>query len=260
LGFFLKIQEVWDFKYLIRSFAISDLKSRYRNSALGFAWTIIEPLLMLTILYLVFTHVMKFEIENYPLYLLLGIILWNNFSRGTSMGMASISNRASIIKNVYFPKEVLPLSSAITSFLMLCFEFLIFIVFLGVFQFVPSLTVLYLIPLVGLLFLLILGISFFLSVLNVKLKDLQFIWTIILQAGFFVSPIIYRLDMFPQEVQRILLINPVAQILDMAYGFTLEGSLPLVEDVLYTVIVVFSILCFGYLVFRKYQRTIVEVI
>ena len=213
---------------------------------------------MLTILFLVFTHVMKFEIENYPLYLLLGIILWNNFSRGTSMGMNSILNRSSILKNIYLPKEVLPASSVLTSFIMLVFEFMIFVIFLIIFNFNPGFTGLYLLPICGLLLLLGLGVSFPLSILRVKFKDLDYIWTIILHAGFFASPIIYRLDMFPDDVQRILLINPVAQILNMSYLVTLEKTIPKTADILYTILVVLSILGIGYLIFHYKQKNIVE--
>ena len=254
----MSFKDILEYKHIIRSFAIYDLKSRYRNSVLGFAWTIVEPLLMLTILFLVFTHIMKFEIENYPLYLLLGIILWNNFSRGTTMGMNSILNRGTILKNVYLPKEVLPISSIITSFIMLIFEFMIFGIFLIIFNFNPGLTSLYLIPICGLLLLLGLGISFPLSVLRVKFKDLEYIWTIIIHAGFFVSPIIYRLDMFPDDVQKILLINPVAQILNMSYLVTLERTIPKTADIMYTVLVILSIIGIGYLIFYHKQKNIVE--
>jgi len=184
---------------------------------------------------------MRFEIENYPLYLLLGIILWNNFSRGTTMGMNSILNRGSILKNVYLPKEVLPTSSVLTAFFMLIFEFMIFGIFLIIFNFNPGFTGLYLIPICGLLFLLGLGVSFFLSILRVKYKDIEYIWTIIIQAGFFLSPIIYRLDMFPEDVQKILLINPVAQILDMSHLVILERTIPQTSDILHTVFVILSI-------------------
>jgi len=213
---------------------------------------------MLTVLFLVFTHVMRFEIENYPLYLLLGIILWNNFSRGTTMGMNSILNRGSILKNVYLPKEVLPISAVLTSFIMLVFEFMIFVLFLIIFNFNPGFTGLYLIPIAGLLFLLGLGVSFPLSVLRVKYKDLEYIWTIVIHAGFFASPIIYRLDMFPEDVQKILLINPVAQILNMSHLVTLEKTIPKTADILYTVLVVLFILGIGYLVFNRKQKNIVE--
>lgn len=247
-------------KHLIKLFAITDLKSRYRNSFLGFAWTIIEPLLILSILFLVFTHIMKLQIENYPLHLLLGIILWNGFARGTNMGIACITNRTSIIKNIYFPREILPLSSTITSLLMFCFEFLIFVIFLAVFKFVPTLSILYLVPIVFLYFFLILGISFPLSVLSVKFKDMQYIWTIILQAGFFISPIIYQLDMFPNPIKQILLLSPVAQIINMSYDVTLLNSLPPLGDVVYTILISLAIFIIGYIIFIRLQKNIVEVI
>jgi len=215
---------------------------------------------MLTILFFVFTTIMKFEIENYPLYLLLGIILWNAFARGTSAGMSSILNRAGIIKNVYFPREVLPFSSTVTSFMMLGFEFIVFGFFVVVFGFMPATTIFLLIPIVALYFVLVLGVSFALSVLNVKFKDMHPIWTIILQAGFFLSPIIYKLEMLPENIQNILYFSPVVQILNMSYSVTLDGTLPAINDVAYTVFIIAAIFGVGYTIFRINRQAIMEMI
>ena len=93
--------ELWKKRSLILNFAIYDLKVRYRNSVLGFSWTFLEPLLMLGILYVIFSNIFKIEIENFPLYLLLGIVMWGMFSRGTDMGLNSIVAREGILKHLY---------------------------------------------------------------------------------------------------------------------------------------------------------------
>ena len=245
-------------KPLIKSFAESDFKARYKTSTLGFIWAIIEPLFVLSILYVVFTNIMKFEVENYQLYLLLGIINWNLFSRGTNMGLGSIINRGHIIKNVYFSRIILPFSTTITAFMFAGIEFAIFGVFLAVFGFLPGYTVIYLIPLMFLMFILILGLSFLFSVLYVRFRDLQYIWSIVIMAGFFVSPIIYQVEMFPENLQKIILISPVAQIMNMSYDVTLKNSIPTVENILYTVLVVAAIFIIGIIVFRNQQKRIVE--
>ena len=132
------ISKIWEKRSLIRTFAINDLVIRYKGSVLGILWSLIEPLLMLVILYVIFTHIFKSDIENYALYLLLGIIMWSFFSRSTTMGINSILNRAGIVKQVYFPREILPISSCITAFIMLGIEFGVFFAFVAAFQFVPS--------------------------------------------------------------------------------------------------------------------------
>src|SRR5574337_565680 len=123
---------LWQKRSLIYNFAITDLKIRYRNSILGFFWTVLEPLLLLGVLYLVFTNIFKSQIEHYGLYLLLGIIMWNTFTRGTEISLNSITSRTGIVTQIYFPREIPAISSTITAFLMMCFEFVVFGIFMVV--------------------------------------------------------------------------------------------------------------------------------
>lgn len=250
--------DFWTKKSLIWDFAISDLKIRYRSSVLGFLWTILEPLLLLTVLYVVFTNVFRAEIELFPLYLLLGIIMWNMVVKGTQLGQNSISSRSGILSNVYIPREMLPISAGLTSLMMLTFELIIFGIFIAVFQFIPPYTIV-LLPLVLILeFILVVGISFGLSVLNVRFKDTQFIWGIILTAGFFLTPIFYKMDMLPEKIQAVLIFNPMVQILNIARDLALYNKLPTIESIAIAVVMVSIIFAIGYGVFRKLSPRIIE--
>lgn len=230
-------QSIWSRRSLIRTFALNDLKKRYRNSALGFLWSILEPLLLLSVLVIVFTNLFKPNaIPHFPLYILLNLTLWQFFTRGTNMGVSSILNRTRVVSKIYFPREILPISSTITSFLMLLFEFLIFLAFVLAFKFVPPLTI-GLLPLpVALEFMLVLGISLALSALNVYYRDIQYIWGVVSYAGFFLSPVFYNLSMFPAGIQSLILLNPMAQILEIAHNATLYGTLPTLANLSYTAI------------------------
>ena len=139
-------EEMWKTKGILFNFAISDLKVRYRNSVLGILWSIIEPLLLLGVLLLVFSTMFKFDIENFPIYLLLGIITWNFFKNGTSIALGSLTNRAAFISQIYFPRAIPGLSAGVTASLMLITELIILSVFMIALNFSPSITVLYLIP------------------------------------------------------------------------------------------------------------------
>jgi len=243
---------------LIFLLALNDVKLRYRNSVLGFVWSFLEPLLMLTVLYLVFTHVIRADIENYPLYLLLGLIIWYMFSRGSTMGMSSLVEKAGIIQKIYFRREIIVLSSTLTAFIMMTFEFAAFVFFLALFEFIPPLTAL-LFPLLLIdLFFLTLGLSLILSVLNVKFRDINFIWQVIIQAGFFLSPIIYRMDMFPENIREILQLNPLVPILETAHNLVLYDILPTPLATTYILLSTATIFIVGYIVFRVYSKNIVE--
>ena len=251
-------EEMWKTKGILFNFAISDLKVRYRNSVLGILWSIIEPLLLLGVLFVVFSTMFKFDIENFPIYLLLGIVSWNFFKNGTSMALSSLSNRAAIITQIYFPRSIPGLSAGITASIMLMTELVILAIFMVALNFSPSIAILYLIPVFLLEFLLILGISLPLSVLNAKFKDVEFIWGVILQAGFFLTPIFYQFDMLPETVRNVLQFSPMVQIVTMAHHVTLYGELPTVNSILYAVFSVLVIVVVGYLIFRKLQGRIVE--
>ena len=251
-------EEMWKTKGILFNFAITDLKLRYKSSVLGVAWTVLEPLLMLAVLFFVFSTMFKNEIEYFPIYLLSGIITYNFFKNGTSIALKSLSDRSSLITQIYFPRSIPAISSSFTAAIMLIVELAVLGGFMVYFQFTPSLTILYLIPIYMLAFILVLGIALGLSVLNIKFRDIEFIWGIILHAGFFLTPIFYRFDMLPKEIQNILQLSPVVQIVEMVHHVTLYGTLPSLNSVLYSVGSIFAILGIGYLIFRKYQARIVE--
>ena len=252
------LNEIWNRRSLILLFAINDVKLRYRNSVLGFLWTFLEPLLMLSILYLVFTNIIKSNIENYALYLLLGLIIWYMFSRATSMGLSSLVDKAGIIQKIYFRRELVVISSCLSAFFMMIFEFVAFVVFMGIFKFIPPITVLVL-PLILIdLFVLSLGLSFLLSSLNVYYRDIKFIWQIALQAGFFLSPIIYEMNMIPENIRWIISLNPLVPILNTAHDAVLYGILPDVLTVTQIVLSTTVIFVIGFVVFKIKDKHLVE--
>jgi ABC-type polysaccharide/polyol phosphate export permease len=251
-------EEMWKFKGILFNFAISDLKIRYRNSILGILWSLIEPLLLLGVLFVVFSSMFRFEIPNFPIYLLLGIICWNFFKNGTLFALNSLTNRSALITQIYFPRSIPGLSAGITASIMLVFELVVLTIFMVIFGFIPTYTVILLIPILALELVLILGISLPLSVLNVKYKDTEFIWNIVVHAGFFLTPIFYQFDMMPDYVQNVLQFSPMVQIVTMAHHVVLYGTLPSINSILYAVGSISVITVIGYLIFRKYQAKVVE--
>ena len=249
---------IWNRRSLVFLFAINEVKLRYRNSVLGFLWTFLEPLLMLSILYLVFTNIMRSDIENYALYLLLGLILWYMFTRATSMGLSSLVDRAGIIQKIYFRRELIVISTCLAAFLMMIFEFAAFGVFIGIFKFIPPITAVIL-PLILIdLFVLSLGVSLLLSSLYVYFRDIKFIWQIALQAGFFLSPIIYEMDLIPENIRWIVSLNPMVPILNTAHDAVLYGILPdilTITQIILSTVVIFVI---GFVVFKIKDKNLVE--
>ena len=251
-------EEMWKFRGILFNFAMTDLKIRYKNSVLGVVWSILEPLLMLAVLFFVFSTMFKNEIDHFPIYLLSGIITYNFFKNSTTIGLESLSNRGPLITQIYFPRSIPAISSVMTASIMLIVELAVLGCFMVYFQFTPSITILYLIPIYILAFVFVTGITLGLSVLNVKYRDVQFIWGVVLHAGFFLTPIFYEFDMLPQYVQNILQLSPMVQIVEMVHHVALYGTLPSINSILYSVGSTCGILVIGYLIFRKYQARIVE--
>ncbi len=243
---------------MILTFAVVDLKLRYKNSVLGFLWSILEPLLMLGVLYFVFSYIFPSQIKNYPLYILLGIIIWNFFSRSTSMGMNSILGRSGLVITMNFPKSILPISANITSLLMMGLELGVFTLFMVVFQAAPSITVLFFPLLIVFLVLLCIGLSMLLSIINTRYRDVAYMWQVLLYAGFFISPIVYELKIFPAETQRLLLLNPVTQIIDMAHNVILYGTFPLIENIIYLIGICSVIFFVGMFYFDKKGKDVAD--
>ena len=208
--------------------------------------------------FVVFSTIFKFDIENFPIYLLLGIITWNFFKNGTAIALGSITNRSAFVSQIYFPRVIPGLSAGLTASLQLMTELIILAVFMVILDFTPSITIIYLIPIFLLELMLIMGLALPLSVLNAKFKDVEFIWGVVLQAGFFLTPIIYQFDMLPETVRSILQFSPMVQIVTMAHHVTLYGELPTLNSMLYAIFSISIITIVGYLIFRKFQARVVE--
>ncbi len=249
---------LWNYRHLIKKIAISDFKLRYKNSVLGFLWSLAEPLLMLTVLYFIFTNLMQVNVEHYQLFLLLGIISWNMLARGTTMGLTSILGRPGLVQKVYFPREVLVISCCITAFLMTLFEFIVFGAFMVAFKVMPGITIVYGPLVLFIEFVLILGLSLGLAALNVYYRDVQYIWAVFMQAGFFASPIIYPISIIPANYIWIIRLNPMTRIIDMLRESVIYSGSTFLWDWIFITMAALSLLVVGYLIFRKLEPGFAE--
>lgn len=252
------IGDILRFRSLIITFAIMDLKMRYRNSILGVGWSFLEPLLILSILNIVFSTILKNNIENFPIFLILNLTIYNMFTRGTSISAESILSRAGIIKSVYVSREVFPIASNLTAFFMMLIEFSIVTVFIIIFQFKPTITILFLPVPIILLLIFTLGISLALSSLNVRFRDVRIIWTVILQALFFLTPIFYKINFLPHPLSDVVRLNPLVVIMEMIQNIVLYNSLPSLVSFTYISVTAPLTLLIGWIIFKKLDHTIDE--
>jgi ABC-2 type transport system permease protein len=203
---------------LLRAMVITDFKLRYQASLLGYLWTLLKPLAIFTILYLVFVQLLKFgSATPYPgVYLLFGIVIWGFFAEATGLGLASLVQRADLLRKISFPRYVLVLSVGAYALITFGLSMIVMVVFLIVARVHLTVNVLWL-PLLFLeLCALSMSLAFFLSALFVRFRDLSYIWEVVIQAAFYATPIIYPLSLVPVVWQKWLLLNPMAQIIQDA--------------------------------------------
>jgi ABC-2 type transport system permease protein len=203
---------------LLRAMVVSDLKLRYQASLLGYLWTLLRPLAIFTILYVVFAKFLRLgvDIPYYAIYLLLGVVAWGFFTEATGQGLSSIVARASLLRKISFPRYVVILSvgaSVLVSFLL---NMLVIALFMIGMRVPVHWEVFWLLPLFLELSALSLAIAFYLGALYVRFRDLNYIWEVFVQAAFYATPIFYPLTLVPERYARILILNPMAQIIQDA--------------------------------------------
>ncbi len=251
---------MWAIEYreLIRILTVSDLKVKYQSSVLGFAWSLLNPLLMMLVLYFVFSNVFRFEDKNFALYLLIGIISWRFFANATMSSMTSIVGRPSLVTKVYVPREVLVLSSVLSSFISSILEFMVLIPLLLFFGMDLSINLAFF-PIIHLInLLLVYGISLILAALYVYYRDLNQIWDVLLQAGFFLSPIVYPISIVPEKYLSYYMMNPITIILGMYRESLLYSEAPSAAEMVFTFVAGGLMLLVGTLVFRRLERNFAE--
>lgn len=207
---------------LLSELVRTDFKLRYQGSALGYAWSLLRPLLLFLILYIVFVKFLRLGkgVPHYPVYLLLGIVIWNFFLEMTSQSLTSVVGRGDLIRKISIPRWMIVFSSSISALINFFLNLVVIIIFMVLNHVSPQGTLLWL-PLILLeVYLFALGLSLFLSAAYVKLRDINYVWEVILQAGFYMTPILYPLALITNlTLQKIIMINPMAQsIQDARYA------------------------------------------
>lgn len=210
---------------LLKQLVKTDFKLRYQGSALGYAWSLLRPLLLFAILYVVFVKFLRFQadIPHYAIYLLLGVVLWNFFAETTNLSLSSIVSRGDVIRKISIPRWTVVISSSLSALINL-FLSLIIVIFFMILNHADLLRTSLLLPLILLqLYLFSLGLSLILATLYVKYRDISYIWEVCLQGLFYATPIIYPLSLITNPTfQKILLLNPAATAIQDARYVTVS--------------------------------------
>ena len=211
-------------RILVRELVVTDFKLRYQGSVLGYMWSLLKPLMLFAIMYVVFVHFLRFGagIEHFAVSLLLGIVLWTFFTEATNQGMQAIVSRGDLIRKINFPKYIIVISGTISALINLVLNLLVVFAFMlldgvdlrwSILLFPFSIVLLYIFSL---------AIAFFLAAAYVKYRDVGHIWEVLLQGIFYGTPIFYPIQMvvgFSLFAAQVLMLNPLAVIIQQARGY-----------------------------------------
>ena len=254
------LKEIWAYRSMIQSLVHKDLRGRYKASVLGFLWTFIVPLCQLLVYTVVFSIIMRSNVEKFYLYLFVALIPWNFFSSCLTGGASCVVQQQSLINKIFFPREVIPIAFVTGAFVnMLYCEIVVIAVclFSGV-QF--SFLGLCCLPLVMLVeYLFALGITFIVSSVDVYFRDLEHILGILAMAWMFLTPIMYDLSMVPANLRPIFDLNPMTVIVTAYRDILYWGSVPKLKTLALAGAVAVFFLVLGFFVFGKLKRRFSEV-
>lgn len=251
-------KELYLYRELLKTNVQKEIRGKYKGAWLGIIWSYLNPLLMLVVYSLVFSQIMRIQIENYSMFLFTALIPWTFFVSTISQGSLSVVANGALLKKVYFPREIIPISvvtSGAVNFFISCIIMFGFIIFsgLGLTEYAIFFPVILVIQ-----YIFLMGIVFVLSALTVYARDLEHIIGVIITMMFYATPIVYSMDMVPDNIKPILALNPMTPIIEAYRDVLFYQRMPQWDSLLAVFVVSIVIFYFGLVIFRKLQRNFAE--
>lgn len=250
------------YKFLLYQLISRDFKVKYKRSVLGIVWSLLYPILMLMVMAMVFSQMFKFKVEgvNYIVYLMTGIVMFNYFSEATNTAMTSVVDNFSLINKVYIPKYIFPIAKCLfvgINFLLTLIPWfgIILLSYFGLGEYVCHINIYYLlIPYILIcMFMFTIGIGLLLSCVSVFLRDVFYIYGIILTIWNYFTPVFYSIEIIPTSLQPLFKLNPLYQFITAVRSIVLYGQAPSILTLGILMIIGLGTLVIGSIVFKKKQ-------
>lgn len=256
------MSELWRYRELFYFLAWRDVKVRYKQTALGVAWAVLQPVMTMVIFTLLFGALghMPSDAIPYPLFYFGALLPWTYFSATLANSGNSLVVNANLLTKVYFPRVILPTSAAVSGLVDFAIGSVLLIAIMGYYRIVPGLTLLLWVPLIVLLFALALGVSLILAALNVKYRDVKYTLPFLIQLWLFLTPVIYPVSLIPERYRLFAALNPLSGIID---GF--RASLVATKQVEWPMLAISAAVTFvvcstGLLYFKKTERAFADIV
>ena len=252
------LKELYNYREMIYNLVKKDLRGRYKGSVLGFLWTFINPLLQLAVYTLVFSTIMRVNVDKFYMYLFIALIPWIFFTTSILGGTISIIQNKDLIKKIYFPRIIIPISTVLATFMNMIFSMAVVILALFISGIGISYYVLLLPVIMILEFFLVLGMVFLFSSLNVFFRDIEYILSIIMMIWCYMTPIVYTVEMIPEKYKTLFYLNPMTNIVIFYRDILFYKRMPSFGFMGGVFLYSLAMIIIGYFVFQKLQKNFVE--
>lgn len=257
----INLRALWLYRELLYFLIWREIKVRYKQTALGFGWAIIQPVFMMIVFTLFFGTLAKIPSEGipYPLFNYAALLPWILFAEGITRSSNSLVQDANLVKKVYFPRLVMPLSGILSPLVDFAIAFTILVGMMFYYGYAPTVNVLWLPAFIVLALMTSLGVGLWLSAINVKYRDVRYVIPFLIQLWLFASPVVYSSSLLPERFQAIYGLNPMAGVIE-GFRWSLLGTEPPGSLIAISVIIVIVILISGAFYFRRNEKTFADVI
>lgn len=221
-----QVRNLYRYREMLRNMVLRDLRGRYKGSVLGFLWTFVNPLLMLVIYSLVFSYILKTQIENYPMFIFVALLPWNYFVNSIQQGTVSLVQNAGLIKKIYLPREVFPVAAVITNLVNYLLSMIILVVAFLIAGIEIQLPVISFPIIVLIETLFAFSLTLLLSGMNVYFRDTEHLIGVLIMALFYLTPVLYPLSLIPESMRWIFELNPITPIIISYREIIFEGIWP----------------------------------
>lgn len=254
--------ELWHFRELLFALTAREIKIRYKQTLLGAAWAILQPLSLTLIFTFVFGIILKVDSGGvaYPVFAYSALTPWMFFSNSLTFGSLSVVNNGNLVTKVYFPREILPLASmgaAFFDFIMAAFVFILMMFYYHIELTVNFLWILLIIPSIVMM---TAGISFFFSAINVMYRDIRFIIPLLLQIWLYITPVIYSTSQVPEKYRPLLKLNPLVPLIENFRQVTIYGKFPNFLEIIFNLVLSIVVFILGYWFFKSKEKIFADVI
>ena len=254
-----RIRNIYAYKDMIYSLVRRELRGRYKGSVLGFLWTYINPLCQVIVYSMVFSVIFRVNIDKFYLYLIIGMMPWTFFNTSVQGGSTCIRAQSDMVKKIYFPREVIPISYVTSAFVNMLLSFIIVFFAVLISRYWFNFKALIFLPLIIIFeYMLALGIAFIVSAITVYFRDLEQIMGVVMMAWIYVTPIMYNMDYVPEQYRKLVVLNPMTPIVEVYHQILYYRIIPTTNYLLLAFIESIIVLILGFVIFAKMDRNFAE--